>query len=157
MDKECADIRTVWEACSAGTQPLDGTIELIRRHIGECGRCRAYVFQKGFTELLRRSTPIDAVAPSPEFFRELNRKLDAVDQKKGDLFFADMFVRVGLKVAPVMAVVVFFLSGTIAYLVRDPSSAATQMSIEDTVLYDEGQLNTDDILAAVFPGEVWHE
>lgn len=146
MSDTCKKIREQYTGLADGAQPDENIIRSIRTHAARCPACQDFFYSTSLSRLLREAFSEDNPEPGASFYAGLRLRIAEVEQLGSGTAFTELFARAGLRLAPVMAALLLFLSGSFAYVYTSAIDSGRQYSIEDVILFDHAQTSTDSIL-----------
>ena len=126
----------------------------IREHLQTCNSCQAFAQGEGLSFLLEESYKENPPEPSPEFFKNLERKLKAHDTQEHRASFSEIVLEKGWRLVPVMTVLIIFLMGSIGYQYTALSKLTARSSFEEVILFEDSAFQESDVLTAIVGGEL---
>jgi hypothetical protein len=149
----CKEIREKW-VFAQKNHPVDThTTDTIREHMESCSSCRMFICDRKLSEFLREKRCEGIPEPSHSFFADLQKRI-AVAKEEGSTVFADVFSRVGLRLAPVMAALFICLSCSFAYVYKKVTENTIQYTIEEIIFCNDSRIGTEILLINTSPEEM---
>lgn len=153
MKNSCIKTRALINGDPNGSSKNIGEVKTAKAHIAECASCRDFALDRNLSDLLKESFDKQIHGPSPSFFVNLSRKIEDMNPPGEFSLFSELLMSSSLKLVPAMAALLFIITTTLAVFYEN-SSAETVSSIEEKILFDEGEISTDSFLHEILNTEV---
>lgn len=154
MKNRCNRIREKWKEYKKKGLPDALDQQEIREHLQTCPSCQAFAQGEGLSFLLEESYKENPPEPSPDFFKNLERKLKARDVQAHKASFSQIVLEKGWRLVPVMTVLIILLMGSIGYQYSTLSQLTDPSSFEEQILFGDSVFEEGDVLNAIVGGEV---
>ncbi len=158
MKRTCTYVRKKWETSAKGALLSRKELHEIEAHLKTCSVCRQFAYTGNLSSLLQKSYDVDTPGPSERFFSGIRQKIIAHEAGNKQSMISDVLLQAGVRLVPIMAALLLFLTGTLAYVSKDTSQSNAVLTIEDIMFSEENmQVHTDLVLSSVFIEEVHYE
>ena len=154
MKTRCSETKDILTRRDKGLPVSPREKAALRKHIASCSDCRDRVLDPGLAALLSTAFSTPVPEPSPSFYAGLSRKIEGLDSSKKYDLFSELFLPVSLKLVPVMAALLLMLSATFALYYDGSLKNNSRVSVEERVLFNDGEINAKAFLQEILIVEV---
>lgn len=157
MKKRCLKTRELLNDYKNGLLKDSGETKEVREHIRSCASCWDFVLDKSLSPLLSSHFEESLPEPSASFFVHLSRKIEETARQKDQGIFSEILISTSLKLVPAMAALLFFITTSTAWFYQGTPVKIDNYTLEEMVLFDEGEISTDTFLSEILINEVQNE